>query len=411
VTRGRMGDHRSGDAELDSARAFARLLVGVPPGLEVDWGVVLRLARQHKVSPFVFWRLRDLGSEGADQTRPTGGWNDVPRGVQEGLRADFYVEAAQQVALASELRRILSALGDVGVPVVLLKGAALGRTVYPSPVLRSMGDVDLLVPVECQRAVHSSLEELGYRWQSAERPGYRPRRYVECFGKTWDYCGPVDSEVRYKLEVHHKLVGGAWVRGASRMTEVAAGVMERAVPMGDGMAARQLCPEDTLLHVCVHLAINNAFTGNVVRNLLDVALLVDSGVVDWLEVQERAWSWRVATACYAALDAAARLLDAPIPDRVLGALQPGAGRRLVLDWILDERALVENPWRFVGLRRFLLQFLLVDRLSDALSLLRHTFFPDRSWLMLRYELESCPRWRVWLQQVWHPLRVVLRGEV
>ena len=195
------------------------------------------------------------------------------------------------------------------------------------------------------------------------------------------------------------------------MAEVASGVIERAVPMGDGMAARQLCPEDTLLHVCVHLAINNAFTGNVVRNLLDVALLVEKGGVDWLEFQERAWSWRVATACYAALDAAARLLDAPVPDQVLEGLQPGAARRLVLYWILDERAVVENPWRFVGVRRFLLQFLLVDKLSDALGLLRKTFFPNRSWLMLRYELESRPRWRVWLQQLWHPLRVVLRGEV
>ena len=43
------------------------------------------------------------------------------------------------------LRAILLRLSEASVPVVVLKGAALAALVYPSPTLRPMGDIDLLV--------------------------------------------------------------------------------------------------------------------------------------------------------------------------------------------------------------------------------------------------------------------------
>jgi hypothetical protein len=389
----------------DDVQELSRLLVGTPPGPTVDWKRVVALAQLHGVSALLFWRLKQQENpkEGGDGA--AGDWHDVPQAIGTGLQVGYYRAVAQRVVEDVALTRVLDVLEAARVPVVLLKGAALARSVYPDPVLRSMSDVDVLVPVESLALVDEQLARLGYHRASDEVPGHRPKRFMRRFGKVWVYRGPLC------LEVHHKLVGGEWIRWVSGMAEVAAEVRERAVPVHNGSHALQLSPEDTLLHLCVHLAVINAFTGVVLRNLMDVALVLDRESIRWPELLERARRWRVATACYVALDAAARLLDAQIPDWVLGGLQPGAGRRLVLHWILDERALVENPWRFVGLRRFLLQFLLIDRLSDALSLLRHTFFPDRSWLMLRYELESCPRWRVRLQQLWHPLRVVLRGEV
>jgi hypothetical protein len=172
-----------------------------------------------------------------------------------------------------------------------------------------------------------------------------------------------------------------------------------------------LTAEDTLLHLSVHLAINHAFAETALRNLLDIHLLTREEEVDWRTVIEQARSWHVQLACYAALDAALRLFEAPIPDDVLDVLRPGALRVWLLDCVLNARVLVQGPSHPCRLRRLAIQWLLTDRPTDAARLLWRTFFPEREWLVLRYALVGAPGWRVCMQRAWHPLRVVLQGEV
>ena len=65
---------------------------------------------------------------------------------------------------AAELRAVLEALARQGLPVLLLKGAALAYTLYPEPHLRNRCDADLLLPsrdeAECAGRV---LQTLGYQ--------------------------------------------------------------------------------------------------------------------------------------------------------------------------------------------------------------------------------------------------------
>ncbi|MCB1056470.1 MAG: nucleotidyltransferase family protein [Acidobacteria bacterium] len=56
--------------------------------------------------------------------------------------------ALANTALALGTEALTRPLRGAGIPVLLLKGAALLRTVYGDPGRRSMGDVDLLVPPE-----------------------------------------------------------------------------------------------------------------------------------------------------------------------------------------------------------------------------------------------------------------------
>jgi len=51
------------------------------------------------------------------------------------------------MARVVELREVLAALAGAGLPVLLLKGAALAYTLYPEPHLRDRSDTDLLFPV------------------------------------------------------------------------------------------------------------------------------------------------------------------------------------------------------------------------------------------------------------------------
>jgi hypothetical protein len=81
-------------------------------------------------------------------------------------------------------------------------------------------------------------------------------------------------------------------------------------------------------------------------------------------------------------------------------------RRFVsLRSLAEGRPLPEGPVR----RVFLL--LLVDRPADAVLLVVRAFFPERRWLALLYGLDDAPPWRIWLQRLWHPFRVLWRGNL
>jgi hypothetical protein len=159
------------------------------------------------------------------------------------------------------------------------------------------------------------------------------------------------------------------------------------------------------------MAVNHAFSDVALRGLFDIALLIETESIDWSEVVERARRWQVATASYAVLDAASRLVAADIPSAVLEELRPSPWRAALLRALLDVQTVAGNGRGFVGLWRFLVQLLLVDRLEDACRLVWRTFAPETEWLVLRYGLETAPRWQIGVYRAWHPLRLVLQGQV
>ena len=56
-----------------------------------------------------------------------------------------YGTAVRNIQLYGELIRALRTLRDAGIPAIVLKGAALVDTIYPSIAHRPTGDIDLLV--------------------------------------------------------------------------------------------------------------------------------------------------------------------------------------------------------------------------------------------------------------------------
>jgi hypothetical protein len=111
------------------------------------------------------------------------------------------------VALASRHRRaaaareasvdqLLTAFGQADVPIILLKGAALAHLIYPSPVLRPMVDIDVLVaPDDVARAAAIS-RGLGYSF-AAEYGSRFAARMHHLTPATIDRAG-----FRISLEIH-----------------------------------------------------------------------------------------------------------------------------------------------------------------------------------------------------------------
>jgi Uncharacterised nucleotidyltransferase len=112
------------------------------------WGQVLECARAHGVLPL-------LAAAGA-----AGGWD---RELIGAMRPAVAAEAALTIVRERELVRVLDALERYRVAPLLIKGAHLAYTVYPSPDRRPRLDTDLLVRDEDREPLRQCLIEAGYR--------------------------------------------------------------------------------------------------------------------------------------------------------------------------------------------------------------------------------------------------------
>ena len=99
-----------------------------------DWQAILRKTERWGLAPLVYTNLRQAVHSG-----------QVPTPVAERLRHLYHRDTIHGVARRELLRATLLRFAEANVPVIVLKGAALATLVYPSPALRPMRDIDLLV--------------------------------------------------------------------------------------------------------------------------------------------------------------------------------------------------------------------------------------------------------------------------
>ncbi|MGC9024988.1 MAG: nucleotidyltransferase family protein, partial [Chloroflexia bacterium] len=120
----------------------------------------------------------------------------LPSAAEERLRLAYLANAARNFFLLRELERALLALSIQDIPVLLLKGAALGPAVYGNPALRPMGDLDLLVrPADAPCALET-LASIGYR---PVRPPLRPTTLTTDESQVFLRHGEVNLELHWGL--------------------------------------------------------------------------------------------------------------------------------------------------------------------------------------------------------------------
>jgi hypothetical protein len=131
-------------------------------GIEVNWGQfsdadwrhLAELAGGEGVSSLLYRALKE------DQL-----WGTVPEAVRDALAKRYYADAAHNQLLFHELAEILGRLSQAGVPVIVLKGAALAFTIYTDPAMRPMNDIDIFVHPEHLFTAIGVLRSIGYEQQ------------------------------------------------------------------------------------------------------------------------------------------------------------------------------------------------------------------------------------------------------
>jgi hypothetical protein len=191
------------------------------------------------------------------------------------------------------------------------------------------------------------------------------------------------------VELHWGVFAGEWLERAAAVDEAAvrARCLARDVL---GCPARTLAPEDAVIQLAAHLAINHQFAYPWLRGLLDIVLTARWRGVDWDVVATRAREWRIATVVWLVQHFAAELLGLDETAVALARLRPSPLRRWLLRLFVNERSLLAMRNLTRGPLRLVLQLLLVDRPRDAARLFWRALWPEDGWLAARYGRSDVP---------------------
>ena len=259
----------------------------------MDWEYVLERVQQERIASILHQHLQDR----------TG----VPASVQAVL-AEWYRGAGYLTTrLQTDLGHILRAFTKDGIETIVLKGGVLVETVYRNPALRFMGDLDLLVREDAMPLADRSLRNLG--WVSSENKGASAHHLVPY----------VREGSRGAVELHRHVLP------APKFFEMdIEDLWRRACPERiAGEDTWMLCPEDLLLHLCIHASCVGGgrkwIKALALHSAYDIALTVEQyrDRLDWRLFVARADAYGMANFVYWALYSARDICGAPVPEDVL----------------------------------------------------------------------------------------------
>jgi hypothetical protein len=351
------------DALLDLIQAAACALP--------DWSTVPARAEAHRVAPLLVTHLKAARIE-----PPLPVWRELQGLYHRHRRANEIRTAA--------LCEILSVLNAAAIPVVVLKGAALGHFLYAEPGLRPLSDLDLLVSPAHLLSAQQVVLRLGFQGPPISSVTHRHLPPLQ----------RVQDGLNVEVEIHQRLLSNyfdnirAVVHGPigprepigpedSRLPDVITPL--HAFTIGDQLAFT-LGLEDQLRHLCDHL-ISHVNVWDYAR-LIWMADLVSlserfAHEIDWPQVRRQSPQVINTLALLHWLT--------PLSEDVrlvagieLGACPVGIGMEF-------------DGWPRV-------------RAPRNRTLLRRTLRPSAWWLRLRYARGGRSIWRErWLR---HPLHIV-----
>lgn len=264
----------------------------------LDWQAIARRAEYWGIAPLVYASVRPLAS-----------FDQVPSPVAEQLRYLYRRDTIHSVAQRDLLRVILLRFWEEGVSVIVLQGAALATLVYPSPTLRPIGDIDLLIHAHDREKAEKILRD------------------IEAGHPNIPYLGLRGFD-QLKIHEHIPTARGSAGRRAAAARLPAQDVWKRAQPAQiESVTTLVLSHEDLLLQLALQLSASNRVDGHV-RSLCDIGETWRryGNEIDWGRLVMHAERYQVAKQLSYALHLARDLVGADVPTPALAALRASFGQ-------------------------------------------------------------------------------------
>ncbi|MCA2966831.1 MAG: nucleotidyltransferase family protein [Acidobacteriaceae bacterium] len=205
------------------------------------------------------------------------------------LAAEHQRSARLNLSALADLHTLVPAFAAAGIPLLLLKGAALATRLYPAPSLRPMRDLDLLVHPHNANRAHTLLTTLGYTAAPERRPGAQL-----AFGSERSYRRPGHLAVELhwhllNLTSYQRLRPTPWFWQQTETITIA------------GAPALVLRPTAQLLHLAAHLTLHHFDARGIWT--YDIALLLARWPIDAALLRDAAARFALGPALLAADDA------------------------------------------------------------------------------------------------------------
>jgi hypothetical protein len=222
---------------------------------------------------------------------------------------------SQNQILFHQVRPLVEELRRDGIPVLLIKGAALALRVYPDAGCRPMRDVDVLVPAAAARALLLKLESAGWKVACWRPPGF-PESFLR-FRHAADFRAPDGARV----DLHWHALSLCCHRSADDL------FWRFSEPLDFlGIPVRTCSATEHLLQICTHGVVWSPVPP--VRWAADAVLLLRSSQpVDWERLTRTACDLDLVPYLHSALGFLRRELDAPVPADALDRLERAPSTR------------------------------------------------------------------------------------
>lgn len=310
-------------------------------------------ARDHGVAPLLA------------RSAAFGGWHpDLQRSLREATAA----EAVLAIGRERELRHLLDALAAEPVPSLLIKGAHLSRSCYPSPECRPHGDLDILIDHTDRAAAGRALERAGYE------------RLVHVTGNVAftqvHYWRDDRGGMRHAVDLHWRIASPRVF--ADRLAWDELNGARSAMPAVHASAAG---PSDVhaLILACIHRTAHHGNTERLIW-LYDIHALANRlDAKDWEAFAALADTRGLAAVALDGLGAAGRWLGTVAPAAVTRRLAHARSDPAVSAFLRPRRAYVHvalSDLRALPGWRLRLRFV------------REHLFPDRGYMARRYGTDS-----------------------
>jgi len=243
-----------------------------------------------RIMSLVYRRMIELGIDDRDAGRIKGVYR--------------YHWTRNQIAWRGK-DRIVRALGELGIDTLLLKGAALSRTVYPEPTTRGMHDLDILVPVPAAEAAMALLKKEGWIAQHFDAV-----RTIELFHG----CSFLHPEYG-ELDLHwHVMRSCCRSDGDAELWAAARSLV------AEGIRTKVLCPADMFLHACEHGM--HPSPASALQWMVDATFIIrnSSAPFDWARLVDQARKFRLVLMVRRTLRFIRRHFEPSIPAEVIRKL-------------------------------------------------------------------------------------------
>lgn len=310
----------------------------------------------------------------------------VPASVRDAFAASARSLVAAHLALEAEGRRVLGVIHRAGIPVLLLKGVALGHWLFPAAYLRESSDIDLLFRSRAD-ADRAAAVLTGNGYLALPARGDMAHEFT---------CRRASPGQQVDLDMHWQLSGMPLFRGLLPFDELLAASIPLPRMAPD---ARGLGPAHAFAHACMHRASNLcAGLGDRLKWLYDLHLLAATfAAPDWQELLDLCAQRGLCGICAEGIRATAAAFDTTVPMEVLDTLRAGRTHES-----LDASCL--SDWKYMQRRNLAA----LPSLRARARWLQQTTFPPREYLQELYGRDM-GTFALWSQRIRQAFRRLLRA--